>query len=84
MEILGNCFFGSLPGCIAQGLSSDRTCEVDEITEGNTSGTHRKNSYYCIYSQMFKTYQRGTNLFEFSQNTNREVLKMRKNDVTCQ
>ena len=31
--------FWAVPGYIAQGLSSDRACEVDEITEGNTPST---------------------------------------------
>ena len=32
-------FFPSVLGNIAQGLSTDRACEVCEMTKGNTLGT---------------------------------------------
>ena len=56
------------------------------ITEGNPPGNDWKNSY-CIYCpNILKTYQREreTKLFEFSWNTNREELKVRKNVITFQ
>ena len=40
-----------------------------------------KNSYYYC-PDILKTYQRETKLFEFSQDSNRATLKIRKNDVT--
>ena len=32
---------------------------------------------------MLETYQKDNKLFEFSRNTNRKELKIRKHDVTC-
>ena len=55
------------------------------MTDGNISGTNQKKNYYCIYCpDMKKTYQRETKLLEFSRDTNREELKIRKSDVTLQ
>ena len=55
------------------------------MNEGNILSTDRKNSNYCIYClDKLKTYQRETNLFEFSPDTNGKDLKIRKNDITLQ
>ena len=74
-----------MPENIAQGLGTDRDCEVSAMTEANILGTDRKSSFYCtlLYfycPDMLKIYQIKVNLFEFSQDSNREELKM-KNDV---
>ena len=52
------------------GLSSDKTCEVGVTTEENIPCTNGKNGYYCVYcSDMLKTYQRETKLFDLSRDT---------------
>ena len=54
------------------------------MAKGNILGKDRINSYYCISCpDMLKTYQRDTELFEFSRDTSREDLEI-KNDVTLQ
>ena len=53
------------------------------MTKDNIPDTDRKNSNYCIYCpDMLKTYRRETKLFELLLDTNREELKIRKNDFT--
>ena len=43
-----------------------------------------KNSYYCIYcTDMLKTEQRQSKLFEFSQNSQREEFKIKKMVSLC-
>ena len=45
----------------------------------------KKNIYYCIYYlDILKTYQRESKLLDFSQDANKEELKIRKNNVTLQ
>ena len=45
----------------------------------------KKLSYCCIYcTDMLRTYQRRTKLFEFSRDTSRREFNVRKNDLTCQ
>ena len=53
-----------------RGLSSDKTCEVGVTTEENIPCTNGKNGYYCVCcSDMLKTYQRETKLFDLSRDT---------------
>ena len=55
------------------------------MTENNILGKDQRNSYHCICClNVSKTHQRETELFEFSRKTNREELKLGKNDVTSQ
>ena len=53
-------FFRSVSGNVDRGLSTDRTFEVGVMTEGNIPGTHRKNTYFCIYSPYVKNLPNGT------------------------
>ena len=49
------------------------------MAKGNVLGKDRINSYYCISCpDMLKTYQRDTALFEFSRDTSREDLEIKK------
>ena len=49
------------------------------MTEGNTPSADLKKSYCSIYyPNMLKNYQSQTKLFEFSQDTNREELQIKK------
>ena len=57
----------TVPGSIAQSLSTDQTCEVGVVTKGSIPGTDKK----PLVALIFKTYQREIKLFEFSQDTNR-------------
>lgn len=57
----------TVPGNIAQSLSTDQTCEVGAVTEGSIPGTDKK----PLIALICKTYQREIKLFEFSQDTNR-------------
>lgn len=54
------------------------------MNEDNIFGTDRKKQSLIIVfiSRTLKTHQRETILFDFLRDTNRDELKIRKNDVT--
>ena len=77
-----NNFFSMCTGKYCRGLNTNRVCGVRAITGGNISiQIEKKNCFYC--PKMLKIYQEETKLFEFSQDTNKEELKI-KNDVILQ
>lgn len=71
-------FSGSVRGHIAWGLSAKWGCEDGVMTEVSILGVQIPLISFIYYSDLFKTYQRKTKLFEFSLDINEEELKWRK------
>ena len=74
--------FTVTPENIVRSVSTDRTCKVGAITEGNIPD--EKKSCYRIYCpDILKACQRETKLLEFSGDTNKEELKIIKKTLLC-
>ena len=58
--------------------------EFGAMTEGNIPGTDKKTVIIVLFLPEFVKKLTKTKLFEFSQDTNREELKIRKNEITLQ